>query len=169
LSNEQQLARTWLGKHTLESAEDDDDELTTIDRAGNVETLQTLPFGSRLGDCLVSLDEAHTRRTDLILSIDYRAAMTLDLYLTKDRLVQGESLVADRKATGMRITDTIVACMRIRQLGKGQNVVFLVNDEIGTRIQECTRKHELSNITLSDVLRWTTHEQHLNIHQSMPL
>jgi hypothetical protein len=134
-----------------------------------VETLQTLPFGSRLGDCLVSLDEAHTRRIDLILSIDYRAAMTLDLYLTKDRLVQGESLVADRKATGMRITDTIVACMRTRQLGKGQNVVFLINDEIGTRIQECTRKHELSNITLSDVLRWTTHEQHLNIHQSMPL
>jgi hypothetical protein len=93
LSNEQ-LARVWLEKHTTESAEaaiffDDYDELTTIDRAGNVEKLQTSPFGDRLRDCIVFLDEAHTRGTDLKLPMDYRAAVTLGPYLTKDRLVQG--------------------------------------------------------------------------------
>jgi hypothetical protein len=96
LSNEQ-LARTWLEKHTSDSAEaviffDDHDELKTIDRAGNVERLQTSPFGSRLGSCLIFLDEAHTRGTDLKLPHDYRAAVTLGPSLTKDRLVQGGSI-----------------------------------------------------------------------------
>lgn len=96
LSNEQ-LAKIWLEKHTTDSAEaaiffDDHDELTTIDRVGNVENLQTSPFGSRIHDCIVFLDEAHTRGTDLKLPIDYRAAVTLGPYLTKDRLVQGESV-----------------------------------------------------------------------------
>jgi hypothetical protein len=57
----------------------------------------------------------------------------------------------------------------MRQLGKGQNVMFLVNDEINARIQECTDKHEQSDVTLSDVLRWTIHETHLDIRRSMPL
>jgi len=100
LSNEQ-LARAWLEKHTSDSAEavvffDEHDELTTIDRAGNMERLQTSPFGSRLGSCLIFLDEAHTRGTDLKLPHDYRAAVTLGPSLTKDRLVQGGSMATGK-------------------------------------------------------------------------
>jgi hypothetical protein len=66
-------------------------------------------------------------------------------------------------------TNDSAACMRMRRLGKGQSVVFLVNHEIKTRIQECTRKDEPSEVSLSDVLRWTIHETHLDIRRSLPL
>lgn len=57
----------------------------------------------------------------------------------------------------------------MRQLGKGQNIVFLVNDEIRRKIQECIHKEEDSEITLPDVLRWTIHETHLDIRRNMSL
>lgn len=57
----------------------------------------------------------------------------------------------------------------MRKLGKGQNVVFLVNDEIRAKIQECAHKYEQTDITPSDVLGWTIHETHLDIRRSMPL
>lgn len=59
--------------------------------------------------------------------------------------------------------------MRMRQLGKGQSVVFLVNDEIRTRIQDCTRKEKHSEVSLSDILRWTINETHLDIRRNLPL
>lgn len=68
---------------------DDGDELCVIDRKGYVEKLQTSPYSHQLDLCLVYLDEAHTRGTDLKLPADYRAAVTLGPNLTKDRLVQG--------------------------------------------------------------------------------
>lgn len=100
----EQLARTWLERHTSDSAEavvffDDHDELSTIDRAGNVERLQTSPFSSRLSSCLIFLDEAHTRGTDLKLPTDYRAAVTLGPSLTKDRLIQGGTATTQKFIT----------------------------------------------------------------------
>ncbi|KAF9769941.1 hypothetical protein IL306_012560, partial [Fusarium sp. DS 682] len=59
-----------------------------LDRSGKVEELQTSPFADQLDQCLVFLDEAHTRGTDLRLPANYRAAVTLGANLTKDRLVQ---------------------------------------------------------------------------------
>ncbi|KAI3530213.1 hypothetical protein CABS02_14595 [Colletotrichum abscissum] len=53
--------------------------------------------------CLVFLDEAHTRGTDLKLPADYRAAV-------------------------------ILACMRMRKLGKGQSVTFCIPDVIQQKI-----------------------------------
>jgi hypothetical protein len=55
-----------------------------------VEHLQTSPYADQLDVCLVFLDEAHTRGTDLKLPDNYRAAVTLGANLTKDRLVQGK-------------------------------------------------------------------------------
>jgi hypothetical protein len=49
------------------------------------------PFAEQLDQCLVFLDEAHTRGTDLKLPTYYRAVVTLGTALTKDRLVQGMS------------------------------------------------------------------------------
>lgn len=43
-----------------------------------------------MDQCLVYLDECHTRGTDLKMPADYRAIVTLRPDLTKDRLVQGK-------------------------------------------------------------------------------
>lgn len=65
------------------------DSICVIDRRGHVELLKTSPFAKQLSTCVVFLDEAHTRGIDLQLPETYRAAVTLGLNLTKDRLVQG--------------------------------------------------------------------------------
>lgn len=51
--------------------------------------LLTTPFADDLADCLVYLDEAHTRGTDLKLPASAKVALTLGLNQTKDHTVQG--------------------------------------------------------------------------------
>jgi hypothetical protein len=89
-----QVAKKWLNMSSGDSTKavvffNDDEELSVLDRRGCVELLQVSPFAKQLGHCLIYLDEAHTRGTDLKLPRDYRAAVTLGANLTKDRLVQG--------------------------------------------------------------------------------
>lgn len=91
-----QFAEKWLAQvpsHLKKEAVvyfDDHDNLCVLDRHGRTELLQTSPFSDQLDLCLVFLDEAHTRGTDLRLPREYRAAVTLGAGLTKDRLVQGK-------------------------------------------------------------------------------
>ena len=94
------VAKRWLELTTNDNTKaekhavvffDDNDELSVINRKGLVEPLQTSPFARQLDSCLVFLDEAHTRGTDLRLPEHYRAGVTLGANLTKDRLVQGMS------------------------------------------------------------------------------
>ena len=89
-----QVAKKWLEMVPEDRAKaavffNDSDELSVLDRKGRTEILQVSPFAKQLDVCLVYLDEAHTRGTDLKLPRDYRAAVTLGANLTKDRLVQG--------------------------------------------------------------------------------
>ncbi|TDZ21687.1 hypothetical protein Cob_v005405 [Colletotrichum orbiculare MAFF 240422] len=116
---------------------DENDRLCVVDRRGRVESFQTSPFAGQVDVCLVFLDEAHTRGTDLKLPANYRAAVTLNASLTKDRLVQ--------------------ACMRMRKLGKGQSVTFCVPDEIQQKIRS---RHAPSGsaITVLDILEWAISE-----------
>lgn len=60
-----------------------------LDREEKLERFITSSFRERLGECVVYLDEAHTRGTDLPFPTNYRAAVTLGPELTKDRFVQG--------------------------------------------------------------------------------
>lgn len=60
-------------------------------RAGKTVPLIATPFAENLDDCLVYLDEAHTRGTDLKLPAQARGALTLGLNQTKDHTVQGKS------------------------------------------------------------------------------
>ncbi|KAK2043072.1 hypothetical protein LZ31DRAFT_622187 [Colletotrichum somersetense] len=69
---------------------DENDHICVVDRRNRIESLHTSPFANQTDVCLVFLDEAHTRGTDLKLPENYRAAVTLGANLTKDRLVQGE-------------------------------------------------------------------------------
>jgi hypothetical protein len=151
--NNHQVAEAWLRMSDTQTTKAvvffDNEELSVIDRTGRIELLQTSPFAKHLDDCLVYLDEAHTRGTDLKLPKTYRAAVTLGANLTKDRLVQ--------------------ACMRMRKLGKGQSVVFCIPEEIQTKISECTSAKSASNIQLSDVLVWAISETWADMRRSMPL
>ena len=94
--NNRQVVEKWLSmeedRQETEAAVffNENDEISVIDRKGQVELLQVSPYANRLDVCLVFLDEAHTRGTDLRLPTNYRAAVTLGPCLTKDRLVQGK-------------------------------------------------------------------------------
>lgn len=88
------LARKWLYMSQNDRQAvvffNENDELSVFDRKGVIEPLQTSSFAKRLDVCLVFLDEAHTRGTDLKLPPISRAAVTLGPNITKDRLVQGK-------------------------------------------------------------------------------
>lgn len=94
----QELVKEWLSLRT-DSDEvkagvffDDSDRLSVLTRDGVVELLHSSPFFQQLDRCIIYLDDAHTRGTDLKLPSDFRAAVTLGPKVTKDRLVQGMSL-----------------------------------------------------------------------------
>ncbi|KAI5999357.1 hypothetical protein F5J12DRAFT_276044 [Pisolithus orientalis] len=71
---------------------DDDDDLTVLSRDGTTQSLLESPYASRLDECVVYLDDAHTRGTDVKFPIGFRAAVTLGPKVTKDRLIQGMTL-----------------------------------------------------------------------------
>ena len=90
----EQVAGKWLASVSASTAQaavffDDRNDLTVRSRDGITAPLLSSPFEEQMDQCLVYLDEAHTRGTDLKLPTDYRAAVTLGPGLTKDRLLQG--------------------------------------------------------------------------------
>lgn len=166
-----QVAGNWLHMWTDNDQTkavvffDDNDELSVLDRGGQIELLQTSPFAKQLDVCLVFLDEVHTRGTDLKLPNDYRAAVTLGPNLTKDRLVQGKY----RFMTIFSSADIFIACMRMRKLGQGQSVVFCIPREIKTKISERTSKRDGLRVEVADVLSWAISETLVDLRRSMPL
>ncbi|OAL50468.1 hypothetical protein IQ07DRAFT_566433 [Pyrenochaeta sp. DS3sAY3a] len=127
----------------------DDEELSVLDHTGHIEPFQTSSFSKQLDACLVYLDEAHTRGTDLKLPRNYRAAVTLGSLLTKDKLTQ--------------------ACMRMRKLGHGQSVVFIVPEEISNEIRLRREKHHSDPIEVNDVLIWSIQETWKDLKRTIPL
>jgi hypothetical protein len=91
LQNEE-LARYWLLLRPDVSAAvffDEFDNLAVITPDGTIEPFISSPFKRQLENCVVYLDDAHTRGTDLSFPRGTRAAVTLGPKVTKDRLVQG--------------------------------------------------------------------------------
>ncbi|WDK18700.1 hypothetical protein CGRA01v4_09986 [Colletotrichum graminicola] len=125
---------------------DENDHIRVVDRRDRIESLHTSPFANQTDVCLVFLDEAHTRGTDLKLPENYRAAVTLGANLTKDRLVQ--------------------ACMRMRKLGKGQSVVFCVPDEIRRKI-EARKQDSHTPITVACILEWSISETFADLERGI--
>jgi hypothetical protein len=92
LQNED-LVRHWLSLRPDVSAAvffNHSDHLTVLTQDGSIEPFISSPFSCQLERCIVYLDDAHTRGTDLKLPRDTRAAVTLGPKVTKDRLLQGE-------------------------------------------------------------------------------
>lgn len=65
------------------------DHLVVLGQDGSVEPFISSPLNKQLDKCLVYLDDAHTRGTDLKLPSGFRAAVTLGPRMTKDHLMQG--------------------------------------------------------------------------------
>ncbi|KAF5494312.1 hypothetical protein CGCS363_v009327 [Colletotrichum siamense] len=126
---------------------DENDNICVIDRRHQVQIFHTSAFASQPDVCLVFLDEAHTRGTDLKLPENYRAAVTLGANLTKDRLVQ--------------------ACMRMRKLGKGQSVVFCVPNEIQQKIAAQSHTRETTNTDVCDILEWAISETFVDLSRGI--
>ncbi|PBL01428.1 hypothetical protein ARMGADRAFT_1059170 [Armillaria gallica] len=146
-----QLVKHWLSLRPDLSAAvyfSESDELMVLDQRGSTEPLLLSPFKYRLDKCLVYLDQAHTRGTDLKLPLTFRAAITLGSKVTKDRLVQG--------------------AMRMRQLGQGQSVMFFAPLEIDQRIRKAAGKPESAALETIDVLRWVMIETCDDITHHVP-
>ncbi|KAI0477366.1 hypothetical protein GGR56DRAFT_636982 [Xylariaceae sp. FL0804] len=154
--NNKQVARKWLALTPTEHKQaalyfDDDDQLMVVTRDGRSEPFTTSPFAGNTGSCLVFLDEAHTRGIDVKLPEHYRAATTLGPKLTKDR------------------NWSVVACMRMRKLGKGQSVVFFVPQEIQDKIRHCVSVSKEKPLAVADVLCWSISETWSDTQRSVPL
>ena len=87
-----QVAKEWLDIVRVASGAiyfNENDELTVLTRNGITQLLSSSPLSQQLDRCVVYLDHAHTRGTDIKLPIRTRAAVTLGPKVTKDALVQG--------------------------------------------------------------------------------
>ncbi|CAG9940265.1 unnamed protein product [Clonostachys rosea f. rosea IK726] len=114
------------------------------------------PFANDLKDCLVYIDEAHTRGTDLKLPVFAKGALTLGLGQTKDHTVQG--------------------AMRLRQLGSTQSIAFVAPPEVYRSIMSLeSRNKTTSKVNSIDVVRWLleqsckTNDQMMSLHISQGL
>ena len=86
------LARAWLDISPYTSAAiyfNEDDELMVCTRDSSTQLLRSSPFEQQLDRCVIYLDDAHTRGTDIKFPSGFRAAVTLGPKVTKDRLAQG--------------------------------------------------------------------------------
>ena len=87
-----ELAKAWLAISPNTSAAiyfNEDDERMVLTRDGSTHLLISSPFAQQLDQCIVYLDDAHTRGTDIKFPSGFRAAVTLGPKVTKDRLTQG--------------------------------------------------------------------------------
>ncbi|KAL8720734.1 MAG: hypothetical protein Q9225_002434 [Loekoesia sp. 1 TL-2023] len=149
LSNDQ-VVQNWL--ELVPDADagvyfDEDDYAMVLTRAGKKERLVTSAFSNRMDRCLVYLDDVHTRAgTDLKLPRTVRAAVTLGPRLTKDRLVQ--------------------ACMRLRQLGHGQSLMFVAPPEVH---QELVKNNPTAELNGLHVIGWALEQSCMQIERNQPL
>ncbi|EED24515.1 conserved hypothetical protein [Talaromyces stipitatus ATCC 10500] len=118
-------------------------------RGGKIAPLLATPFADNLEDCLVYLDEAHTRGTDLLLPANAKGALTLGPNQTKDHTVQ--------------------AAMRMRQLGTTQSIAYVVPPEVHQSIQDVCNKRPNDRFDSSDVVTWLLHQTCNNIEELQPL
>ncbi|KAL3452963.1 hypothetical protein BJX65DRAFT_302864 [Aspergillus insuetus] len=131
------VAWTWLQEDWKAHGAvyfNEDNKPLVVYRNGKRVPLFASPFADDMRDCVVYLDEAHTRGTDLKLPLDALGALTLGLGQTKDHTVQ--------------------AAMRLRQLGTTQSVRFLAPLEVHQSILDVCKKTPNDAVDSSDVISW---------------
>lgn len=89
------LVKNWMRTDTQAKAGlyfNADNKPFIVSRSGTQVPLLASSFANDLHECVVYLDESHTRGTDLKLPPDAKGALTLGLGQTKDHTVQGSRL-----------------------------------------------------------------------------
>ena len=165
-----QVAETWL-KISRDVAGaiyfNETDELMVLTRNGTRSPISSSALSQQLGCCVVYLDHAHTRGTDLKLPVGSRAAVTLGPKLTKDALVQGASGPWRRVSTSESYIFT--GCMRMRKLGHGHSVMFFAPPKVDRNIRAVVDKTSTeSPVTTADIICWVIRETWTDIHQQAP-
>ncbi|KAL4077990.1 hypothetical protein J3A83DRAFT_4087275 [Scleroderma citrinum] len=127
---------------------DEDDELSVLTQEGTTQLLRESSFERRLDECVVYLDDVHTRGTDIKFPVGFRAAVTLGPKVTKDRLTQG--------------------CMRMRKLGHSHSVMFFAPLDVDRAIHAATSVADEATIHTSDILLWAMHETCTEIQNRAP-
>ncbi|KAI6756012.1 hypothetical protein HG530_011748 [Fusarium avenaceum] len=113
------------------------------------------PFADNLSECVVYIDEAHTRGTDLKLPPYAQGAVTLGISSTKDQIVQGKCIALSADY----IMLTTLAAMRLRQLATTQSVSFIAPPEVYTSVLSLRSTHSRNvaaprYLTSTDVVHW---------------
>ncbi len=75
------------------------DVLMTVDRNGIKTEFDFSVYRNKLDRCLVYLDDAHTRGTDLKFPLGWKACVTLSGDITRDKTVQACMRVRNRQST----------------------------------------------------------------------
>ena len=169
----QQLVEHWLSLTSPNDVAagvffDDADNLSVLTRTGVVEPLHSSPFIQRLHQCIVYLDDAHTRGTDLKLPPDFRAMVTLGPKVTKDKLVQGTLNNLFLNYGNSMIYYVLIGCMRMRNLGHGQSVVFCAPPEVDRYIRKLEKIAPSAPVQVVDVLTWAMSNTCADIKDHVP-
>ncbi|KAI6115362.1 hypothetical protein EDD16DRAFT_1799551 [Pisolithus croceorrhizus] len=127
---------------------DEEDELTMLSCDRTTQSLSQSPYASRLDECIVYFDDAHTWGTSIKFLIGFHAAVTLGPKVMKDCLMQG--------------------CMCMRKLGCGPSVMFFGPLDVDRNIRDATRKSNRDMIHPSDILLWAMGVMCLEIKNSAP-
>ena len=165
-----QVAKKWLNIARAAAGAiyvNENDELTVLTRNGISQLLSSSPLSQQLDRCLVYLDHAHTRGTDIRLPIGSRAAVTLGPRVTKDALVQGSFW--GRHSIAESHCLWFSGCMRMRKLGHGHSVMFFAPPEVDRSIRALAGKTDPNiQVTTVDILCWAIQETWNDIQQRAP-
>ncbi|KAI0025868.1 hypothetical protein F4780DRAFT_774718 [Xylariomycetidae sp. FL0641] len=137
--NNETLAKTWLDINPHAKAAvyfGSDNQAWVKFRTHEKADLPLIgtPFAEDLSDCVVYLDEAHTRGVDLKLPPSAKGALTLALKQTKDSTVQ--------------------AAMRLRQLKTSQSVTFFAPPEVDRSVRDVCKVGPNHLLDSSHVVMW---------------
>ena len=149
------LARTWLevDKHCDAALYfDSANKPWVISKLGRETPLLASPYADDLSKCLVYLDEAHTRGTDLKFPLNARGALTVGQGQSKDHTVQGARPPPLYLSNVIMLTLGLkLAAMRLRQLGTSQSVTFFIPPEVHQVIADLRKKSKYDWIDSHDV------------------
>lgn len=154
-----ELVRQWLKFRTDAKAAvyfDNQDEPMVLDRSGNAIPLRISPLSGKLDNCLIYMDEVHTRGIDLAIPVGAHAAITLGPRLVKDRLTQG--MLASQEVITECFANSFPACMCLRQLGNGHSLCFVAPTEVHRSICDMRGCEYDTALTSFDVLAWSMDE-----------
>jgi hypothetical protein len=167
-----QVAKAWLDIAPDAAGAiyfSENDELMVLAQNGITLPMSSSPLSQQLDRCVVYLDHAHTRGTDIKFPIGSRAAVTLGPKVTKDRLVQGSFWRRDSIAKSHGLWFSLAGCMRMRKLGHGHSVMFFAPLEVDQSIRAvATKKEPKTRVTTVDVLCWAIHETWTDIQRRAP-